>query len=845
VSGDIRHALRRWSQRPGFAIAAIATLALGLGSTTALFSIVDGVLLRPLPWTDPDRLVAIHAVFPNRRQNPATALTWNRGSLSYPAWDALRLESAFADVGAWQRPPLDTTFGDARTDLVQTMVVSSRFLPMLGVRLVHGRFFSEAEDNANSDSMLITHEAWRRRFGGRPDIIGQLARIGHATSGDDEAKVIVGVIEPGFSFDSGSVPEVLLPVGIPAEASRRYPSASLRLVGRVSKDATFAAAALAADRVIRAVEQREPTSGRVVPLRDDMVRGAARPLFLLFGGAGLLLLIACANVAGLLLGEARSRRHEIAVRAVLGGSRARVLRQLIAEHSVLGVAGAAAGLALAYWMTELCVALAPAAIPRLDTVVLDARVIGFAVVLAGLTILAFGIAPAMTLARTPAARVLAEGGRDGASSRQLGQRAVVTTAIALALVLIVAASLFGETLVRLTSRPLGFDPSNLTVVSFKMTLLPNLPPPITKAEYDAQTPQQRHDRSQFFAHLWTIGWWQHLSGAFDRVASLPGVTGVAGAGESPFLSPRRSGTIRASGRPPQDAVSTRLQVVTDRYFETMRILILRGRTFESSDRIGIGAAGFFRQAGPPPASAIVISAELERRLFAGSGVGRQMVLGGPSDTGNERVLNVIGVVADTRWSKTDDDLAVFYVLAETFTSVNTVFVRTGDGAAASAPVMQATLREYNPNIVVTATAPLEDLVGRSMAEERFRAILAVMFGVTALGLAGVGLFGLAARRVADRRREIAVRVALGARPADVRGLVMLDTFRTIAFGLALGLPAAYAASQVTQTLLYGVTATSPRVFLVAGGVLALAAFSATVIPARRAATIDPIAALKE
>jgi putative ABC transport system permease protein len=841
---DVRHALRRWRRRPGFALTAILTLALGIGATTAIFSIVDAVLLRPLPWTDPDRLVVIHAVFPERRQNPASALTWNRGQISYPAWDALRREPVFEDIGVWGKPALDATFGEARTEMVQTMDVSSRFLPMLGVRLVHGRYFTEVEDNRPSDSILITYEAWQRRFGGRQDVVGQAVRLGSASSGGSTSRIVVGVVEAGFDFDGDPVPEVLLPVGIPSEVSRKYPSPSLRVVAKLAPGATLTAAATAADRVIRAVETRESTTGRVVPLPEEMVRGATRPLLLLFGGAAVLLLIACANVAGLLLGEARARRHEIAVRASLGGSRARVLRELLVEHAILGAAGVAAGLTLAYWLLKLCVAIAPTALPRLDTISLDARVTVFALVVGLVTVLIFGVIPALSLARTPAARVLAEGGRDGAAGRHLGQRLVVAGAIGLALVLLVGASLLGETLMRLAARPLGFDPANLSVISFRMTRLPNQPSkPITAAEYEAQTPGQRFDRLRFIAERQTSSWWLNMSGAMERVAAQPHVAAVAGAYTSPFLGVRLATNIRPSGRPAQDAIVVRQQLVNETYFSTLGTPILRGRAFAGTDRIGPAAAVRFRGPEPQPALPTIVSVTVERRFFGGDAVGRQILLGVPP---TETVLNVIGVVPDTRWrNQYDDDPAAFYMLAEAHHGVNTFFVRTSAGAEAPLPAIRQALQDYNPNIVVTATASMETLVARSMAEERFRALLATIFGAAALVLAAVGLYGLAARRVADRRREIAVRVALGARPVDVRRLIVSDALRTIALGLLVGLPAAFAASQVTQTLLFGVTPTAPRVFATAAAVLALAAVLATILPARRAAAIDPMVVLKE
>ena len=561
VAADVRYALRRWRRRPGFPIAAMATLGIGIGATTAIYSVIDAVLLAPPPWTDPDRLVSIHAVFPDRRQNPLAAATWNRGMVSYRAWDALRERPEFEEVAVWRRRGLDTTFGVDRTEVVESLDASSRFLPMLGIPLAHGRTFTAVEDTRPTDSVIVTYEAWQRRFGGRADIIGQTATIGSASAGGRKVVTVVGVVSRGFSFDGRPIPELLFPVGIASETGHTYPSDSLRVVARLTRGVSPEAAAGAADTIVRAVETREPTTARIVPLIEDQWRGAGRPLWVLFGGSVLLLLVACANVAGLLLSEARARRHEIAVRAALGGTRARVVRQLLVEHLLLAVAGTAAGLGLAYLVMQTFVAVAPAGLPRVETIALDPRIATFALALGGLTLVLFGVAPAISVSRTRTSAVLAEGGRDGAVSRLVGQRFVVAGAIALALVLLVGASLLGETLYRLTSRALGFDPTSLAVVSFRLT---DLPPsqlkPLQPGDYERMTPAERVARTdQFLKHL-TVGWWLHMDGAMDRVAALPSVTAVGGAYSVPFTGGRIASTIRRADQPANETTAGPLVV---------------------------------------------------------------------------------------------------------------------------------------------------------------------------------------------------------------------------------------------------------------------------------------------
>jgi predicted permease len=842
VAADARDALRRWRRRPGFAVTAVLTLALGIGTTTALFSVVDTVLLQPPPWPDADRLVAVHAVFPERRQNPAAAATWNRGTLSYAAWDALRADPRFGEIGAWRRRLRDTTFGDDRTAVVEAMDVSSALLPMLGVGLSRGRHFTDAEDDTNSDSLLITYDAWQRRFGGREDIIGQPAFVGDASSGDHSRKTIVGVLAPGFAFDDDPVPEVLLPVGIGADASRRSGGGGLRLVGRLAPDASRPSAEHIAAEIVREIDRREPTSARLVPLADEHWHGAARPLWVLFGGAALLLLVACSNAAGLVLGEGRARRHEIAVRTALGSSRWRLVRQLIVEHALLALVSSAAGLTLANWLIQAIVAIGPTGLPRLDAVAIDARVAAFALVTGALTLLLFGTGPALSLARTPAAEALAQGGRDPGAGRHLTQRAIVAGQVALALVLLVGATLLGETLFRLMVRPLGFDPRGLATISFAMTWVPGVSKDgITAEEYVALTAAQRAERLEHLGYLRTTGWWLHVSSAMDRVAALPHVTGVAAGFTAPFV-PGTAGRapnpapMRLAEGAARDLEQIRSQIVSENYFEVMGIPLIRGRGFEPRDRrTDLSWSGGGSRMPRP----VVISREFERRFFDGSAVGRVMI------RGSER-LPVIGVVENVRWRHGDDpDLATYYTLGESYSTLNTLVVRADRDPAALLPSIRNTLRDYDPNMVVTATATMETLLGQSLAEERFRAALSTMFGGAALVLSAVGLYGLCTRRVADRRREIAVRVALGARPANVRALVLADAWRTVGLGLAAGIPAAIAAAQLTRAALAGVAPPAPRLFLVSLAVLAAAALAAMVLPSRRAARIDPMVVLKE
>jgi putative ABC transport system permease protein len=465
---DVRFAFRRWRHRPGFTAAAIFTVALGIAAVTSIFAVVDAVLLRPLPWEKPESLVIVHGVFPDRRNDPATAPTWNRWYLSLDAWDALSAASSFEAVGVWHAAWVsDTIVGDRRDELVPALNVSSKLLPMLGVKLQRGRFFNDSEDHSRTDSVIVTDEFWRRRFGGSEDIIGKQIALGQARySGESVSKTVVGVIATGFQF-GGIRAEIVRPIG---ESRWQRDSADLRMVARLAPSVSLTQAnAQAAALVSASPIDQQAASARLVSIEDEQLGSSRRPLWMLFGGAGILLLVACSNVAGLLLGEARIRRHEFGVRAAIGGSRGRIVRQLLVEHGLLAITGAAAGLIAARWLTRLVVAVAPAGMPRIEATVIDLRTAAFAVAAGVVTLLVFGVAPALAFARAPVAGMLGWGTRDIGASKVTGQRLVVAAQVALALVLLTGATLFGETMIRLRALPLGFHPDGVAVISTTFT----------------------------------------------------------------------------------------------------------------------------------------------------------------------------------------------------------------------------------------------------------------------------------------------------------------------------------------------------------------------------------------
>jgi predicted permease len=819
---DVRHALRRWRRRPGFPIAAALTLGLGIGAATAMFSVVDAVLLRPLPWPDSDRLAVIHGVYPERLSDPRFARTWNRSPLGYPQWERLRRAMSFEDVAVWDSPSLSMTIDEARTELVEVMPVSSNFLPMLGVRVIQGRNFDREDDERDTWNLILSYEAWQRRFGGRPEIVGKPSPIAYASDTHTPPWTIVGVLEPGFSFE-GARPEVLQVIG---GRGRQSPSfmGTFQTLGRMAPDVSVETASAEAAALVKASQREAPSGARVVPLQQEQVGSSARALWLLFGAASILLLVACANVAGLLVGENRVRRHDTAICLALGITRGGIVRQRFVEHALLAVAGAIVGLVLAAWLTQTLVALAPVELPRLDTVRIDWRVALFALATGSATLLVFGVAPALSLARTRAADMLADGGRQAAPARHVAQRTVVAAEIAMASVLVAGAGLMGETLFRLLSQPLGFNPSNLVVVSTRFAGS-NIPPDWIRGtrgqNLNSGPPLAERTAAVRLARTRTV---------VERLAAVPGVVHAAGIGGPLFSRMPTSAFWRIviDGRPPDGLDRATIRWVSGGFAETLRAPILAGRDLVPGDG----------------RTAALVSRDFERRYFPDGAVGRQftaVAAPGPGAQSADRVYEIVGVVGNLKHAYGDEPLPWVYAVGDTTAFV----VRTAGDSGSIVPGIRHALAEVDRQIIVTGTTTVEASLSDLIAAERFRATLSTAFAAAALLLAVAGLYGVVARRVADRRRELGIRIALGARPAALQALVFRDGLKTVALGLSVGIPAAFAASQVTRAFVFGVSPTAPHVFLLASTALALAAVVATFLPARRASHVDPIIALRE
>jgi putative ABC transport system permease protein len=804
VPSDVRYAVRRWIARPGLAITVVLTLGLGIGAATAVFSVVDGVLLRPLPWHEPDRLISPYIVREGFRTDPALNAGWNQGPLTWTNFRDLEALRTFETAAAWRRTRLVTVWETG--DVAQGMNVTSAFLATLGTTPHLGRMFTTEEDDVASDSIVISYEAWQQRFGGIDGIIGRQTRV------DDSPRTIVGVLRPRFQFE-GEPPEFLFPFGILGPGERNENNYAFRVVARLANGVTIEQAAADVAPVLHGGQGRNQRTSRLVSVPEDQLGRARAPLYMLFAASLLLLLIACANVAGLLLGDAGGRHHEVAVRRALGGGRWRVARQLLTESTVLAMGGSVVGLIAAWWMTPLLVTLAPARLPRIESVGIDTRVLLFAVTLSVAITILCGVAPSLAGSSFSPIDAL-RSGRGMARFRSRSQRVMVSCQVALAVVLLAGAAMLGETVIRLTSQPVGFDERGLLAVG----VVPRQRPLLTDMPRRAQA----------------------VSALLDRVRALPGVESAAMTASPPFGTSYGSNSIEVSGRP-GESFSAQRQVVSEAFFSTMGMKMLRGREFEPRDASRpIVAPTLAANQSTDSVGVAVVSRELERRYFGGNATGQRIRF-------NRMWLDVIGVAPDAKSRQyTDEAAPAFYLFSKQmpYIAVGQIVVRTSaDPLSLVAPLRQ-TITSGDSQLAVTYVDLMRTMMERTVANERYRATLSSAFGAGALLLAAIGLFGLLTRAVNERRREIGVRMAVGAKPGDVVRLVMREGSVLVGGGLLAGIPAALVSAQLVRSLLFGVGPSDPHIFVAVSVVLMTVAAGAMVVPAIRAIRIDPVSTLR-
>jgi len=802
---DARYAVRLLRRSPAFTLVAVATLGLGIGANTAIFSVVHGVLLRPLPFPESGRIVALQTLITRPVRHAASG--------SYPDFFDWRSQSKSFEAMASRRGVGFTLTGTAQASHVQAQAVSSDFLSVLRAAPLLGRGFLPEDDRPGARVALLAHAFWLSRFGADPGIVGKTIGL------DGREHTVIGVMPPGVQFPLDEAPSDLwTSIAMDAEGDEPWTAnrglTTLDVVGRLKPGVSLAAAQAETNGIARNLARQYPDDNRdrdeirVQPELERIVGDVRAPLLVLLGAVGGILLIACANVASLLTARASARRRELALRAALGAGRGRVLRQLLTESLILSLLGGGAGLLLAAGGMRLLLRFSPERIPRLEQVGLDGTVLAFTFGVSLLTGLLFGAAPALRLARADLWTRLQEGGRGGeepGSNRFRSGLVVAQTAIAV--ILLTGAMLLLESFRRLRSVDPGFSAENVTTFHL------SLPEP----EYDVARQRRFYDE---------------LLGSIRR---RPGVRSAAAIFPVPFGTSRIGISFTIEGRPvaKADEPAAEYRQVSPGYFETLRIPILSGRDFTDRD-------------GPDSPPVVIVNAAFARTFFRGeSAVGRRIHPGVARD-GKSVVREIVGVVGDVRALALDAEAAPeFYVPAAQLTiSDMTVVARTEGSPAALQAEARALVTAIDANVPVYRVRTLEDAIRQSIQQPRFNALLLGLFGGVALLLTGVGLYGVLGYVVAMRTREIVIRMALGARRADILGMIVRRGLGLSLSGVVVGVVAAFGVTRLFRSLLFDVAPTDPLAFAAAVLALSLVAFAASAVPAWRATRLDPMQALR-
>lgn len=794
---DSRYAVRMLRKNPGFTVVAVVTLALGIGANTAIFSVVNGVLLRALPYRDPGRL----------------AMIWHNNTKEQKSqdWMAYQTLVDLRDQGRTFENMAGTTllwrFGlatDEGQETLQGYWVSAQFFSLLGVEPVRGRtFISDEDKKGGTPAVIMSHRLWQNTFGADPNIIGRTITV------DGSPTPVVGVVPAGFRFMDDA--DLWMPLGQNPFVARGPRTVRIvSAIGRFAPDATLAQARAEMGTIAGRLAQAYPDSNAgldatVIELQEQIV-GKVRPaLLVLLGAVGFVLLITCTNVANLLVARATARQTEIAVRMALGGGRGRLVRQLLTESIVLGLAGGAAGLGLAIAGLRLLRSVGPAELPRMQEIAIDARVLGFALAVSIMTGVIFGLLPAFQVMKTSLRDSLNGSGRATRGSAR-SRSILVVTEVALALVMLVGAGLMIRSFTRLMNVDPGFNSDHV------LTLQMDIPP-----AYGNQSDKR-------------IALYHEI---FDRLEALPGVKSAGGVTRLP-LGTGSTTKLDVEGHPvaPGQEPEVELRRASTHYFDAMGIALRDGRTFTEQD-------------GPAAPRAAVINEVSAQRFWRGENpIGRHVRFAGDS---NAPWFTVVGIVGDVKHFGLDSQAP-----AELYTSFDQgppggprLAIRTTTDPASLIPAVRSEMRAIDKQMAVSQVETMDHLVSKSTADRRFQTLLLGAFAVLALALAMVGIYGVMAYGVAQRTRELAIRIALGAERGDVMRLVLGQGMRLVVTGVAIGLGGAFVLTRFLRTLLFETGPTDPITFAGVSILLALVALLACFVPARRASRVDPIAGLRQ
>jgi len=796
---DFRYAARLLRRSPGFTLVAVAALALGIGANTAIFTVVDTLLLRPLPYANPDRLAVVweHNLPRDRKNNvvsPGNFIHWRELNQSFSELSAVSMSFRTTLTGAGEPVELPVQY------------ISGTLFGMLGVRPALGRDFTPQEDAPGVTAITISDRLWRQRFSADRGIVNRTIML------DGRPNLVVGVMAPGFSILDKAV-DVWSTVGFPP-AARTPRGRWICVVGRLKNGVTMAQAQDDMVRVHAELTRRFPEfntgwTANVVPLKQQLT-GEVRPaLWVMLGAVGFVLLIACANVGNLVLARATARQRELAVRAALGAGRGRLIRQMLAESVLLSLLGAAAGLVLAWWaLLALRTSVAERLpIARLEQVGIDGTVLLFTLATALTSAILFGIAPALTSAGPKLTDTLKDGGRSGSAGRGARVRsAFVVVEVALALVLLVGAGLLLRSFVTLLRVDPGFDPART------ITMKVSIP---TSKYTDAG------HRQAFFNQL------------FERLDALPGVVATGGNSFLPMAGLGAATSFEIVGQPKPaagQAPVTDVRVVTHNYFQAMGVPLLRGRAFDRRD-------------DGTQIRRVIVNQALARKHFPGEDAIGKSIIVGWNDEGPDEI---VGIVGDVRQQDLETEArATIYWPPGRFTyPFATVAIRTAGEPHGVVPAAVAALHDLDPNVAAADIKTMEDVLDASVAQRRLTMMLLAGFAVLALVLAAVGIYGVIGYSVSQRTHEIGIRMALGAPRGAVLRMVVGQAMALAAVGLLAGGAGAWLLTRLMQKLLFGVTPSDPLTFAAVSGILALVAAVAASIPGVRATRVDPVVALR-
>ncbi len=794
---DIRFGIRTLLKQPGFTLVAIVTLALGIAANTAIFSVVDAVLLRPLPYPEPQQLVM---AWENHQALGGPEQEW----LSPAGFDDWRSQNTVFEhlsaVGGWG-PTL--SLPDESQQLIGAVVSHDAF-SLLGVQPVIGRSFMAEEDQPGAERVVVlSHSLWQRLFGSTTDISGKTVSL------NSEKYTVIGVMPAGFKLPIISNSELWSPLGPTLNPSCQRGCYVLRVMGRMQPEVTLAGAQAEMIAIAGRLAEQFPDTNRnvsatIVSLHEQTV-GPMRPAMLtLLVAVGLVLLIACANVANLMLARGVTRRKELAIRSALGAGRGRVIRQLLTETSLLAVAGGALGVLLAFWMVQWLVGIGPQGTPRLDEIAIDTRVLGFTIGTTLLTGIIFGLVPALQISKLDLSHSLKETARTSQSGGGRLRSALVVAEIALALVLLIGAELLMKSFVLLQRVDPGFNPNQ--VQTFGLILNRNNYP-------------ERPQLVSFYGQL------------LERVGTLPGVQSAGLVSTLPLGGNNTDTSFMIEGRP--EPPENRQPVawyssVTSDYFRTMGIRLIDGRVFTRND-------------DEKSARVVVITEALARRYWPD-----ENPLGKRIGNGPDNWREIVGVVADVKHFGLDVNArpSMYLPAAQSPSRGMTLVVRTtGEPSSLIGPI-RSEIRSIDSTLALANVKSMDQIVSESIAQPRFILLLLGVFASLALTLAAVGIYGVISYAVTQRTQEFGIRMALGARTVDVLRLVIKNGMVLALLGVALGLAGSFALTRLMAGLLFGVTATDAMTFGAVPLFLLIVALVACYVPARRATKVDPLVALK-